>query len=111
MDMSLLRLLRKLSSGWHMMINVSDIRKLQRLVLLEYGCEFLNVYIYITYFTKREVQNVFYTKWTIEHRSHLCSAKVSCPMVKNLVGKKKQLQVQNQDRSPSKPISEPYLYT
>ena len=48
--MSSLRLLRELSSGWHMMINFSDIHKLQRLVLLEYGCDFLMIflnYIYI----------------------------------------------------------------
>ena len=42
--MSSLRLLREreLSSGWHMMTNFSDIHKLQGLVLLEHGCDFLN---------------------------------------------------------------------
>ena len=47
--MSSLRLLRELSSGWHMMINFSDIHNLQRLVLLEYGCDFLMIFQLIVY--------------------------------------------------------------
>ena len=47
--MSSLHLLRELSSGWHMMINFLDIHKLQRLVLLEYGCDFLMIFQLIVY--------------------------------------------------------------
>ena len=47
--MSSLRLLRELSSGWHMMINFSDIHKLQRLVLLKYGCDFLMIFQLMVY--------------------------------------------------------------
>ena len=47
--MSSLRLLRELSSEWHMMINFSDIHKLQRLVLLEYGCDFLMIFQLMVY--------------------------------------------------------------
>ena len=49
MDISSLRLLRELSLGWHMMINFSDIHKLQRLVLLEYGCDFLMIFQLMVY--------------------------------------------------------------
>ena len=47
--MSSLRLLKEPSSGWDMMINFSDMHKLHRLVLLEYGYDFLMIFQLIVY--------------------------------------------------------------